>query len=86
MLMNASTFKLALALYSPAPAPRLPMSLLAQRFLLGEIIKASVDVPAMIDFIKQHNIEQPDWHNIQIPRGELRMLCSSMAGYMHCRL
>lgn len=82
--MNASTFELAL--YSPAPASRLPMSLLVQRFLLGEIIKVSVDVPAMIDFIKHHNIEQPDWHSIQIPRGKSRIFNSVVADYMQCSL
>ncbi|KAH7631636.1 hypothetical protein B0T09DRAFT_106260 [Sordaria sp. MPI-SDFR-AT-0083] len=46
-----------------------------KRFLLGEIIKVSVDVPAMINFIKHHNIEQPDWHSIQIPRGRTVNQC-----------
>ncbi|KAK3494872.1 uncharacterized protein B0T23DRAFT_394945 [Neurospora hispaniola] len=46
-----------------------------KRFLLGEIIKVSVNVDDMIEFIKQHNIHQPDWHSIQIPRGRTVNQC-----------
>jgi hypothetical protein len=41
----------------------------SQRFLLGEMIKASsVDVSLLAEFIKAHNIEQ-NWMNMQLPIG-----------------
>ncbi|KAK3391855.1 hypothetical protein B0T20DRAFT_488850, partial [Sordaria brevicollis] len=46
-----------------------------KRFLLGEIIKVSVNVDAMIDFINHHSIHTPDWYAIQIPRGETVRQC-----------
>jgi hypothetical protein len=40
-----------------------------QRFLLGEMIKASsIDVPLLADFIKTHNVEQ-NWMFMQLPLG-----------------
>ena len=43
---------------------------LTQRFVLGEMIKASsIDVVYLVEFIRQHDIEQ-NWLHMQLPIGE----------------
>lgn len=53
-----------------------------QRFLLGEMIKASsVDVPLLAEFIRTHNIEQ-NWMFMQLPIG----MCSPPPLAVPCRV
>lgn len=41
-----------------------------QRFVLGEMIKASsIDVQLLVEFIKNNNVEQ-NWMHMQLPVGK----------------
>lgn len=50
---------------------------LPQRFVLGEMIKASsIDVHLLVDFIKNNNVEQ-NWMYMQLPVGKWSHVVSS---------